>query len=197
MPRRTSFTPSSSTLIRRREVATTVLGRSTTTRAGWSSWLNLGCTVPCAVISTPTPSSIRTTFTFCRAACPAASVAVLWVWAAVAMSTTITSIGSKTVRNCFLISLSPTGLALGSPRIFLTRFASAGFPANLQRRLDGRRRNLLGHFPGERLAHPALNPFLKDDRVAGDLHHIAVEHRIVLPQEISFIQTVHHDSDHA
>ena len=45
------------------EVATTVFGRSTTIRAGLSSVLSCGFTAPRALISTLTPSSVRTTFT--------------------------------------------------------------------------------------------------------------------------------------
>src|ERR1700732_289855 len=61
--------------------------------------------------------------------------------------------------------------------------------------LHCRSRNLLHYFPCKALAHPVLQCFQENDGVAGHFHHIPVEHRIVFPQKISFIQTVADHSD--
>ena len=131
-------------------------------RAGLSSVLSRGFTVPWALISTLKPSSVRTTFTFCSAACFGASVPALCVWAEAAMRT-ITTTGIKTVRNCFRISLSPRALRLARPVSFSQDSFLPGFPGQIRRRLDCRRRNLLGDFPGQRLAQAVLQRFLEHD----------------------------------
>ena len=56
IPTRTSFTPSLPTLMRLCAVAITVLGKSTTMRAGESSVVTLGASAPFALNSTRKPS---------------------------------------------------------------------------------------------------------------------------------------------
>ena len=63
--------------------------------------------------------------------------------------------------------------------------------------LNSRRENSLGHFPRHRFAKLVLHSLLEHHRVSGDSHYIAVEYRIVLPQEISLIQAVGHYRDEA
>ena len=68
VPMRTLCTPLLPTWIRLTDELDTVFGRSTTIRAGEDKVSTFGVTAPLVVISTRTPSSPRTTFTFSRAA---------------------------------------------------------------------------------------------------------------------------------
>ena len=99
---------------------------------------------------------------------------------------------SATIRTvsdvAFAFRLSPpAGLARVS--FFKLDFGAPGLrlrrPALL---LNRRSEDSLHHFPRERLAQLVLDRFLEHHRITRDLHHIAVEHGIVLPQEISLVQ---------
>src|SRR6266853_2180215 len=81
------------------------------------------------------------------------------------------------------------------------RFASMCFLERISSKsivspgLHCRSRNLLHYFQRKALAQPVLQCFLENDGVTRDFHHVTVEHRIVFPQKISFIQTVTDHSD--
>src|ERR1039458_7124627 len=178
IPTRTSFTPSRPTLIRLCAVAITVLGKSTTMRAGELSVVTLGACVPFALNSTCNPSGLCATSSLCNAALAATPWPVMSAAAAIG---TNASSGTKRPSSCFRISLSPHARPIRL-HVFLQSLLSPG--------LHRRSGNLLHYFPRKGLAQPVLQCFLENDGVARDLHHVTVEHRVVFPQKISFIQTV-------
>src|SRR5271165_5445599 len=186
MPMRTPFTPAAPTSMCFCPVAMTVAGRSTTTRAGESRVLSFGVIAPLALISTLMSSVPRTTLT---------RSSWLGVWAAAATATTRTSIDTNSVSSCFRISPLPTRGP--GPRVLLSISVLGvrlpGSPSCLNRRC----KDPLDHFPCERLAQLVLYGLREHDRVTRDLHHVAVEYRIVFPQEIRFVQVVGHDRDKA
>src|SRR5208283_1849155 len=148
-----------------------------TMRAGESSVVSLGASVPFALNSTRSPSWLRATSS--RSSCAPAAVPLPVMSAAEAI---ITNASSGTIRpsSCFRISLSPHARPLRLHVYRQSRFSG----------LHRRRCNLLHYFPCERLSQPVLHRLLEHDRVAGDLHDVAVKYRIVLVQKIRFIQAV-------
>src|SRR5271168_1672722 len=195
MAMRTPLTPALPTGMRLCPVAITVAGRSTIRRAGESAALSLGVTAPWALISTRISSVPRTTFTRCSSLCwPAAGDA------GVPAEATSPSSGNSrnTLTNCFRISLPPTrGLTRAS--FFEIDFSSlcSGFPERCHQPLHCRRNNPLRHFARRRLAQLVLHRLLEYNGVSCDSHHIAVEHGIVLVQEISFVHAVGYHGNEA
>src|ERR1700674_5435535 len=110
--------------------------------------------------------------------------------AASAISTNASSV-KKSPRSAFRFPHSPMRGRFAS-MCFLERISSKSI---VSPGLHCRSRNLLYYFPSKALAQPVLQCFLENDGVAGDFHHITVEHRIVFPQKIRFIQTVTDHSD--
>src|SRR6202158_3666728 len=184
MPMRTDLTPAASTAIRFCPVAITVSGRSTTTRAGESSALSLGVRVPLELISTRMSSVPRTSWT--RSS---------WFGVCAAAATTISSHDTNMVRCCFRIPPLPNPRAQPA-RPSENLISALPFPVSPSC-LNCRREDSLHHFPREGFAQLVLDRLLEHDRVTSDLHYVAVEHGIVLPQKISFIQIVGHDRDEA
>src|ERR1700722_1691911 len=196
MPMRTPFTPALPTVMWLCPVAMTVPGSSNTNRAGESAVVTLGVTAPRALISTRTSSAApRTTFTRCSSLrwldpCDAG------VSAADAASPS-TSNGRITLSNCFRISLLSPTRGFGRVSFLNSIFQCSGFPGGTAVPLYRRRRDSLNHFAREWLTQLVLHRFLEHHRVPGDFHHEPVEHRIVLVQEISFVQAVGHYRDEA
>src|SRR5580704_4795052 len=202
VPTRTPFTPAASTAMCRCPDASAVAGKSTTMRAGASSVLSFGVTVPRALISTRISSVPRTTLT--RSSWPG-------VWAAMPATS---SIDEKIVSSCFRISPLPNPQAraresflpldfggplrgVRRPLVYLNLVFVFLVLLNLALLLYRRGKDPLHHFAGEWLTQLVLHRFLEHHRVSGDLHHIAVEHGIVLAQEIGLVQAVGDDGDEA
>src|SRR5579862_486835 len=165
IPMRTPLTPAAPTLMWLCPFAMTVDGRSTTTRAGESRLLSFGVIAELALISTRMSSVPRTTLT---------RSSWLGVWAAAA-TTVMSSIDIHIARCCFRISPLPNPQAWG-PRVLLANLISAPrFPGPAVL-LNRRRKDPLHHFTRERLTQLVLHCLLEHDRVARDLHHIAIEH---------------------
>src|SRR5437763_14688418 len=184
IPMRTPLTPAATTAMWVCPVAITVSGRSTTTRAGESRALSFGVSVPLELISTRMSSVLRTTLTRSR-----------WTGdcATAAAATNNTSNDTNSVTCCFRISPLPTRGPW--PACPSSKFVRR--PGSPIRRtcLNRRREDSLHYFSRERLAQLVLNRFLENNRITRDLHHIAVEHGIVLPQKICFVQIVGHHCD--
>src|ERR1700684_32202 len=189
MPMRTSFTSPLGTVMCPRVVAATVLGRSNTKRAGESSVVSLGVTVPRAVNSTLNPSAVRVTLTFSSAERPVAAAPVTGVSAGATI--TIASSGRKTLSSCFrILPLPRLGLHWARPKICLI---SISYFMVLHRR----GRELFGHFPGQRLAQFVFVCFAENYRIAGNFHDKPIKHGIVFPQKICFVHRIRDDRDHA
>src|SRR5208282_3435706 len=191
IPMRTSFTPSRSTTMWLCAVAITVLGKSTTMRAGDSSVDSLGASAPFALNSIRNPSWLCATSSLCNRAPAATSLPVVSAAAAIVITTNASS-GTKRPSSCFRISLSPHARPFRLHVFPRTRFFEVFV---VSRGLNRRSRNLLHYFPRKRLAHPVLQCFPENDGVARDFHHVTVKHRIVLPQKISLIHAVTDHSD--
>src|SRR3984893_13259735 len=184
MPMRTPLTPAAPTAIWVCPVAMTVSGKSTTTRAGESSVLSFGVRVPLELISTRMSSVPRTTLT--RSS---------WLGVCAAAATTNSSNDTNMVTCCFRISPLPHSRA--RPACPSENLISAlPFPVSPSC-LDCRREDSLHHFPREGFTQLVLDRLLEHDRVTSNLHNVAVEHGVVLPQKICFIQIVGHDRDEA
>src|ERR1700719_424605 len=184
MPMRTPLTPAAPTAIWVCPVAMTVSGKSTTTRAGESNVLTFGVSVPLELISTRISSMPRTTLT--RSS---------WLGVCAAAATTNSSNDKNMVTCCFRISpLSNPRAQLACPS--LNSISAGPFPVPPSC-LDCRREDSLHHFPREGLAQLVLDRLLEHDRVTSNPHYVAVEHGVVLPQKICFVQIVGHDGDEA
>src|SRR5262249_6813901 len=145
--------------------------------------VTFGASMPLAASSTFTPPGLFVTTSRCKAE---AGATPLPGWSAAEAISTIASSGRMRPSNCFRISYLPIG---GSFSPYISSNSNPG--------LNGRGGKLFRHFTRKGLAQAVLHGFLENDGIAGDLHHVTVEYRIVFPQKIRLVQIVGHYCDKA
>ena len=184
--------------MRRWLVANAVLGKSRTRRGGPARVLTLGTTGWLEVSSTCSPSGVPATCTCLRftRAVEVTSAAFAASGFPASANWLVSSSVKNMTSNCFRISLLPTP---GSGRVFLRakNLLPSVFVLNFVSGLNCRSRNLLHYFARAQVTELVLNGFLEHNGVAADLQHVPVEDRIVLPQEVRFVEAVDDNGNHA
>src|SRR5579864_547916 len=128
------------------------------------------------------PVAVCATLTLSRAA-PDASAPGVCAWAISTMASSAVIVPNI----CFRISRLPAS-GLLRPRI-PSVFAVIA--------LRHRPSNALGYVPRQWLAQLVLKCFFEDDRISRDFHHVTVEYRIVLAEEVRFVHCVNDHGDHS